>query len=183
MTNNADPEWLAAWRDRPLDRAEALARFDALPAVPPERMTGRWRGTGLPTGHPLDCLLEALGWYGKEFAEADRVHPLLFRSGAGEILPLNPALMPVSIALYWPGLAHGAAVRRAFAALRPILRARGPCARLRRVAFRGVSSAAMLYDRQPIVDHFRLVDDRRVLGLMEVRGDARLYFFLLTRDR
>ena len=43
----------------------ALVRFDALPAPEPGQMAGRWRGTGLPTGHPLDGLLDLLGWYGK----------------------------------------------------------------------------------------------------------------------
>ena len=41
----------------------------------------------------------------------------------------------------------------------------------------------MIYDRQPIVDHFRKVDSDRVLGLMEMRGMERPFFFLLTRDQ
>jgi hypothetical protein len=41
----------------------------------------------------------------------------------------------------------------------------------------------MIYDRQPIVDHFRRIDSDRVLGLMEMRGMERPYFFLLTRDQ
>ena len=46
-------------------------------------MLGRWRGSGLPTGSPLDGLLEAYGWYGKEFLDAETVHPLLFGDRAG----------------------------------------------------------------------------------------------------
>ena len=41
----------------------------------------------------------------------------------------------------------------------------------------------MIYDRQPIVDHFRRIDDGRVLGLMEMRGMERPFFFLLSRDQ
>ena len=41
----------------------------------------------------------------------------------------------------------------------------------------------MIYDRQPIVDHFRRIDDDRVLGLMEMRGMERPFFFLLTREQ
>jgi hypothetical protein len=40
----------------------------------------------------------------------------------------------------------------------------------------------MIYDRKPITDHFRRIDDRD-LGLMEMRGMARPFFFLLARDR
>lgn len=39
----------------------------------------------------------------------------------------------------------------------------------------------MVYDRQPIIDHFRRIDERRILGLMDMRGVVP-YFFLLTKD-
>ena len=35
------------------------------------------------------------------------------------------------------------------------LRAKGPIASLKTMVFGGVESAAMVYDHQPIVDHFR----------------------------
>ena len=41
----------------------------------------------------------------------------------------------------------------------------------------------MIYDRKPIIDHFRKIDDDRVLGLMEMRGMELPYYFLLTRDQ
>ena len=49
------------------------------------------------------------------------------------------------------------------------------------MGFRGKHSAAMIYDRKPIIDYFRKIDDDRVLGLMEMRGMERPFFFLLTR--
>ena len=45
----------------------------------------------------------------------------------------------------------------------------------------GVESAAMIYDQQPIIDHFRRIDQRRVMGAMTVRGDEGIYFFELER--
>lgn len=162
--------------------ADALRRFDGLDALEPEEMMGQWRGAGLRTGHPLDGVLEALGWYGKAFEGPDRVHPLLFRSRSGGVISLDPALMPAAIALCWPRFARSRAVRWAFAAARPVLRARGSTARLRRLDFRGKFSAAMIYDGQPIIDHFRRIDDDRALGLMERRGMSSPYFFLLVRD-
>ena len=49
-------------------------------------MFGRWRGRGLHTNHPLDGLLETFGWYGKEFVDAETVHPLLFLDGKNSIV-------------------------------------------------------------------------------------------------
>ncbi|MFM7676911.1 MAG: DUF4334 domain-containing protein [Synechococcus sp.] len=54
-------------------------------------------------------------------------------------------------------------------------------ARLRMVEFRGVVSAAMLYDNLPIIDGFRRIDADRVLGLMDEKGVADPYVFLLER--
>jgi len=177
-----EPDWLAKWRAGGIGSADALSRFDSLSGVEPSAMIGRWWGTGLPTGHPLDGLLEALGWYGKSFESPDRVHPLLFADRSGTAVPLDPAIMPVDLALRWPGLARSRAVRLAFAAARALLRTDRPAARLRRLEFRGKPSAAMLYASQPIIDHFRRIDCRRVLGLMELRGMAQPFFFLLTRE-
>ena len=162
--------WPESWLAGSADCADALACFDTLPGLEPEFMIGRWRGAGLPTGHPLDGVLEALGWYGKAFESAGRVHPLLFRTGSGAVIPLDPAL------------ARSGPVRMAVAAGRPLLRSDHSAARLRAVNFRGKRSAAMIYDRKSIVDHFRRIDDDRVLGLMEMRGMERPFFFLLTRD-
>ena len=50
---------------------QALEFFDELPAVAAQEITGRWRGSELATGHPLDGLLAASGWYGKQFDGPD----------------------------------------------------------------------------------------------------------------
>lgn len=178
-----EPDWLAAWRGGGLDRAAALERFDRAATLPVEAMLGRWRGASLPTGHPLDGLLEALGWYGKAFDSADRVHPLLFFTAEGVPVPLDPSRMPVGLALRAPGLARSRAMRTAFAAGLPLLRTRRHTAHLEHLTFRGRSSAAMVYDRQPIIDHFRAIDDDNVLGLMTLSNrDAPPFLFLLSRD-
>ncbi|WP_244426707.1 DUF4334 domain-containing protein [Sinorhizobium sojae] len=39
----------------------------------------------------------------------------------------------------------------------------------------------MVYDRKPITDHFRKIDRDRVLGVMQVEGNDRHYFFALGR--
>jgi hypothetical protein len=176
----AASDWIDAHRGG-ADVDSALAFFDGLPAVAVEEMLGRWRGSGLPTGSPLDGLLEAYGWYGKEFLDGERVHPLLF-SGPGGPHPVNPAFIPMALLRDRPAVAHLPAVRAAFSGVRPLLRTVKPRARLRTVEHRGVATAAMVYDALPIIDVFRRVDDDRVLGLMDLRGLAEPIFFLLDRE-
>ncbi len=176
------PAWLSDWLGGRLSSTDALRVFDGLEPVAPDEMVGRWKGRTLPTGHPLDGLLEALGWYGKEVESPERVHPLLFRVRGGGVVPLEPALMPTAAAFRWPGLARGRATRSAFAAASPLLRARRHGARLDLRDVRGRRSAALVYHAQPITDHLRSVDADRTVGLMERRGMAAPFFFLLTRD-
>jgi hypothetical protein len=65
--------------------------------------------------------------------------------------------------------------------LKPAVRTKRHRARLRAVEHRGVVTAAMVYDHLPIIDVFRRVDDRTLLGAMDLRGAAP-YFFILEKD-
>lgn len=155
---------------------EALKFFDALPAAPLEAMFGRWRGAGLHTGHRLDGMLEAFGWYGKAFADGENVHPLLFRHG-NRVISIDPRWLPVALTGRLQ-LQHRPSVVAAFKVAKFIIATQRPTARLRQVSARGVSTAAMVYDRQPIIDFFRTVAPGVVLGLMDFRGHAPLFFTL-----
>jgi hypothetical protein len=174
-----------AWLTRLAARCstdEALEFFDALPTVAADEIRGRWRGRELPTGHPWDGLLTASGWYGKQFDGPDAVHPLLFRTPKGTLFAVDPARIPVGLVGRLP-VAGVSAGRRLLDVAVPLLRAGGPRARLRNLEHRGKVSAAMIYDRQPIIDVFRRVDDVTLLGVMDLRGMSQPYFFVLTRGR
>ncbi|GAA2682971.1 DUF4334 domain-containing protein [Streptomyces lunalinharesii] len=54
-------------------------------------------------------------------------------------------------------------------------------ATLREVVFRGKQSTAMVYDRLPIVDHFRRLTDDVLLCVMDKKGDPTGFYFHLTR--
>lgn len=54
-------------------------------------------------------------------------------------------------------------------------------ASLRQVAYRGVVTATMVYDKHPIFDHFRTVDANTVLGVMDRKGDSMPLYFWLRR--
>jgi hypothetical protein len=177
-----DPSvWLAAHRTGAL-AADALACFDRCAPVEPGAVTGRWRGSGLPTGHPFDGLLVDYGWYAKETHDAETVHPLLFRHRRGRPRPVDPALAPLAVLRRAPGLARTTLARTGFAVVRPLRTTRRPAARVRAVEFRGVVSAALVYDRLPIVDVLRRVEPGTLLGLMDLRGVAQPFFFVLRRD-
>ncbi|WP_062209424.1 DUF4334 domain-containing protein [Streptomyces sp. NBRC 109706] len=54
------------------------------------------------------------------------------------------------------------------------------------VEFRGEVTATMVYDGQPILDHFKRVDDRNLMGIMNgsselVRDRGEHFYFLLYR--
>ena len=177
----AAERWLAEHRDG-VDPGNALAYFDGLPTVAAAEMLGRWRGSGLPTGSPLDGLLEAYGWYGKEFLGREAVHPLLFRGRGGRPRAVDPAMIPLGLLRGYAGLAKLWPVRTAFGRLRPVLYTNQPKARLRTLEHRGVTTAAMIYDELPIIDVFRRVGDDVVLGAMDMRGLPSPFFFVLERD-
>ncbi|GAA1005332.1 DUF4334 domain-containing protein [Nocardiopsis tropica] len=160
---------------------EALALYDSLPPVRVEEMIGSWRGAGLPTGTPMDGLLEVYGWQGKRFDSPDEAHPLVFGGRRG-LFSTNPAGLPLgAMVRASPLLRLGpvAALGRAAIALR---RTRSPKARLRMIEYRGVPTATMSYDALPINDHFRRVDERTLLGVMDLRGLQNPFFFLLLRE-
>jgi hypothetical protein len=174
--------WLCDRQQRGATTAEALAFFDGLAPLPLEGLIGRWRGSGLATGHPMDGLLEAFGWYGKEFIDREAVHPLLFRGRGGQVDAVNPGLVPMGLVGRHPTFFRRPALRVLFAALRPLLSTTRPGARLRTVEHRGVLSAAMIYDAAPIIDLFRLVEPDTLLGLMDMRAMEQPFFFVLRRD-
>jgi hypothetical protein len=182
LSDGQPQAWLTERHAGGTSAAEALAFFDARPAVAVQELEGRWRGTGLPTGHPWDGLLERLGWYGKAFAGAEGVDPLLFQLGDGRVRPLDPGLVPAGLVLRWPQLFHDRVLQALVRAVRPLIVTGRPRARLRSILHRGVVTAAMVYDQHPIIDYFRRIDPDTVLGLMEMRNMEQPFFFVLRRD-
>jgi uncharacterized protein DUF4334/GXWXG protein len=168
-------------RGAPLD--DVLALFDDLPPVEVADLVGSWRGAELPTGHPLDGLLARFGWHGKRFGGADDARPLVFDDGRGGLVEVNPALVPLGLAVRLAALLRNPLAARAFALVRPLMRTRRPRARVRMQRYRGVVSATMCYDALPVHDAFRAVDGDTLLGLMDMRGQDRPFAFVLRRER
>lgn len=161
--------------------AEALALYDSLDPVDLDFMTGRWRGKGIATQHPMDGMLEMSHWYGKAFIDPETVHPLLFEDAQGEIFKLRPDSTVMGLALRF-------SITR-YPWLGPVLngfihwfKTDVSQARLRMLESRGVVTATMIYDNLPINDSFKKIDDNAVFGLMDYKVIAQPFFFLLQRD-
>ena len=180
-TNQSEPLQELANKDS-MSAEEALKFFDALPIVNIDTIIGRWRGSGLSTGHPLDGMLEALGWYGKEFIDRDHVHPLLFSDNKGALFSLDPKRVSMNLALKMPML-RNKLVRQALLAARFVLQTHKARARVRMLEYRGKVSATMIYDNLPICDMFRLIDHDTLLGVMDLKGMEQPFFFKLQRDK
>jgi hypothetical protein len=140
--------------------------FRRLVPIEPRDMIGLWTGRGIPTGHPFDGVLENLGWFGKRFTSELRADALLCRAGENSLIPIDPAGIPLGLALRFHRLGRTRAAKILFSCLRRGLRAKRPVASLGSRPFQGVGSAAMAYDNQPIVDHFRRIDANRIMGAM-----------------
>jgi hypothetical protein len=180
MSIAAQPEDLtiaAVRAGRRVDADAALTLFDSLAPLGVDELRGRYRGSEIATGHPLDGALPASGWYGKQFDGPEEVHPLLFEAN-GRVFPVEPRYAAPGLS---PRLPHAAVVagRRLLPFARPVIEARAPGARIRAVEHRGVVGAAMVYDRLPVIDHFRRLGEGELLGLMDARNLRQPYFFRL----
>jgi len=164
-----------------MTETEALALFDELEPVDSDFMMGRWQGSEFPTGHPMDGLLAASDWYGKEFVDPDTVHPLLFLDNSGQIIKIapNPLFMNLALNIQIP---RNDVLKPIYTFLNSLQKTDKSQARLRMVDYRGKTSATMIYDYLPIHDVFRKIDDRTVLGLMDYKASKRPYFFQLRRE-
>ncbi len=157
---------------------EAMVAFDSLSPVSSEFMHGRWKGFEIETGHPFDGLLASSGWYGKIFLDDEEVHPLVFfGTDKKELYSANPEFIPFNLKLP-KDERLGTMMNMA----RVILETKESKARLRNLEYRGRVSATMIYDDIPIMDTFVKIDDNRVLGVMDFKGQSLAFFFVLERD-
>jgi hypothetical protein len=158
----------------------ALQLFDNLETVNLDFIIGRWQGSGFQTDHPLDGLLEASNWYGKEFLDSENVHPLLFLDSQGKIFKVAPNATLINWVVKLPILKNNY-LKPLMMLTNLLLKTEASQARLRMMEHRGKVSATMIYDYLPINDSFRKVDDNTVLGIMDFKNLPQPFFFVLKR--
>ncbi len=159
----------------------ALELFNSLDPVDLQFMIGRWQGSELPTNHPMDGLLKAARWYGKEFVDPDQVHPLIFESADQTLFKVAPNPFMMSFGLQFPQLKEEG-FQPVLQLMTQMLKTEESQARLRMMDYNGKVSATMIYDHLPIYDVFRKVNDNAVLGLMDFKGVQQPFFFILNRS-
>ncbi len=160
---------------------DAVAHFEQLSPVKPFDIVGLWKGNSLASGHPLDGVLEKLGWFGKRFRQDLRADPLLFTMGERRLAAVDPGKIPIRLAVRFSRFGHKRYVQNLSSYLLPRLRAKGPIATLRTMTLGTTASAAMVYDEQPIIDHFRWAGTELLRGMMTMDGMEKPYFFELRR--
>lgn len=173
-------EKLEALLTKKNSQEEAFLFFNELEAADMDMMRGLWKGEELRTGHPFEGLLTAAGWYGKKFVDTENVHPLIFEDKKGRLYSGNPGLLPLHLPFQrLPAAMISASMKFG----RPLFSTKKSRARLRTIHFHGKTSAGMIYDQKAIIDVFRKVNDRTLLGVMDIKGVApgTSYFFVLRK--
>ena len=157
-------------KERKATTEEAFQLFDELEPATADFMLGRWKGYSVYSEHRLDGDLEDTGWYGKLFINAEEVHPLLFYTAdKKEIYAVDPVSRMRDKALTNEKSTGGEKTKQAKA-------------RLRNTEYRGRVCATMVYDELPILDVFVKIDETKVFGVMDMKGDPTSFFFILERD-
>ncbi len=147
-----------------MNRARVLDAWRSLPPLGCAELLGVWHGSSPTRGSLFTVLLEQTSWWGKVFRTDDDVDALVFNRPKSFLGLVNHALIAP-----WRLPEDRRLVRHPLGV-----------ARLRSRCLFGVRSAAMVYRYLPIVDHFRRIDEHRVMGLMEVgeSGKPELFFTL-----
>lgn len=158
---------------------QVFAIFDDIGSVDVAEISGSWSGAEVNTRHEMQGLLEAIDWVGKVFEDDGNAHPLVLgRKKRFAIKPFRPLLrLALAVPLF----------RKPFMApinslIARCIQTKKTQATLRMINFRGVVSAAMVYDDVPITDFLRKIDDDHLLGIMEFKWVDEPYAFLLKRD-
>lgn len=164
-------------------QSEAFAFYDQLDIVEPEEMIGMWKGDEIVTGHPLEGLLTASGWYGKEFIDEEHVHPLVFKKSNEVLYTISPNLLPLNLLMQRLQHIPKKILSSSMTILRPILKTNKSAARLRKVNHRGKVTSAMIYDNKGIIDVFRKIDENTLLGIMDIKEQSpdKTFFFILRK--
>ncbi len=160
--------------------------FDGLEGVTPAFMTGMWKGTEIPSGHPMDGLLSLAPWYGKKFYDAESAAPLIMRDKKGRLYSADPdRLLKYARLITAVPFKPAGIDPNIFDPFLKLFSTSKYRARVREVRYRGTVSAAMIYDHLEIIDVFRKIDENTVLGVMDFKGKMheKGFFFILRRQR
>lgn len=160
---------------------QAFELFDSLEPVTMEELVkvGTWRGAEIITGHPMDGLLTAASWYGKKFEADGGIHPLLFKGANGKIYSGDVAKFPLKAFISFPR----PLIKILFFFFSPLIHTKKACTQYWNVEYRGKRTAAMVYDKLPIVEIFVRIDSNTLLGATVSKWGppSSVYFFTISK--
>ncbi|GGV53370.1 hypothetical protein GCM10010293_66480 [Streptomyces griseoflavus] len=154
-----------------MDVLEARERFRRLREqdgpVDPAELDEIW--AALATVRPEDILGE---WQGGEFPTGHPLNGMLAKAGwYGKTFTAVDDVKPLMCRDAEGGLYSNRELGKGEASLWT-------------VEFRGETTATMVYDGQPVFDHFKRVDDTTLMGIMNAKGvppEGPFYYFFLER--
>ncbi|KAL3457427.1 hypothetical protein BJX64DRAFT_293203, partial [Aspergillus heterothallicus] len=154
----------------PITPLAATTFFNALPPIPASSLLGSWHGTCILTNHPGTKPLLDINWVGKDFHSLEDVDPIIVRAeDTLDTVSRSESEARSGSATEDSRNRNSKAPTTTTMTGRVVNPFMGK-ARLREVKYNGVVSAAMIYNEKPIIDYFRGVDERTVVGVMDALG-------------
>ncbi|MBU9765103.1 DUF4334 domain-containing protein [Mycobacterium sp. TNTM28] len=146
--------------------------FATLPAVSVNALLGTWRALAIPGVSTVYPILIEKGWYGMRFNDPENVDTMLIASPDGDEMFAADVLKLAAVA---PGATSN------LCQIRSEIETDQPMGRLRMIDHRGTVTAAMIYDRLPVIDYFRQIDDHAVLCAADARDSIETGYLILQR--
>ncbi len=158
---------------------EAADFYDSLPAFPIENIYGRWKGREMATGHPFDGVLTATKWYGKYFEDSENSYPLMYQKKNKEFFFVDPNYLPLEIVQSF----SRSFIAFLFPLLLPFICTKESSSIVRSIEYRNYITTAMIYDKKPVIDYFKMVDETTIFAASEMKWNpSLLQFFALYKD-
>lgn len=161
-----------------ITQEEAFAFFDSLPSFPIENLCGNWKGWEIPTGHPFDGVLTATKWYGKYFENVEDSFPLMYQKKNKKFFYINPRWVPLKLIQFFPRWV----ISFIFPLVSIFVCTKKSSATLRNIEYRNCITSTMVYDEKPIIDYFKMVDDKTIFATSVMKWNPIVgQFFTLSK--
>ncbi|ODV89284.1 hypothetical protein CANCADRAFT_3912 [Tortispora caseinolytica NRRL Y-17796] len=156
-----------------LPEKEALEFYLDLEPMELHELRGGWKGSTLYTDHPLDNKMASFGWHGMFFKNNEVVYPSIWNANDGSKFIADPLKVITAV--------QSSTAPDIMGSPQSYLTT-SDSARIRMVVSYDHPTATLIYNNLPIYDSFKRIDDDRIVGLVDMKGVDKPYFFMMTRD-
>lgn len=168
------------YSNRTFGTDELYAYFDSLQPFDMANLRGKWEGVDLDTNHHLNLLLTYCDWYGKDFIDEQNVDGLIFREKltSDRCFRVDPKLFPIGTRFF----PNHYITRVVFTFISKFIQTQKSTAKLEMIEYRGKRSASVVYNDIKMVDYYRKIDSRTILGVIESKAYKDPFFYVLQKD-